>query len=149
MKTREMIDIIIDKGDSEDMYKLNDMFNDLICDLKTKDPKMYHEYKTCLYELAYGKVILLEKAKEIVSDMMPYGEHWDIETVKQVVRDNNLKFEPSDFYLVLNSVYNDYCNIFGEEDIETYIKLAKSWLDDKDAVDDKVYVYFMNIPKKD
>ena len=148
MKIREMIDKIIDEGNNEKMYKLNDMLNDLIYDLKSINSKMYNEYKTCLYELAYGKVILPEKAMEIVKEMSPYGEHWDMETVKQVLRDNNLKFEVSDFYLVLNSVYNDYCSIFGEE-VETYIKLAKNWLDDKDAVEDKVYVYFTHIPKRD
>ena len=148
MKVKTMIEKIIEDGDSEKMYKLNDMLNELICDLKVHNPKMYHDYKTCIYELAYGKIILPEKAEEIVNNMLPYGEHYDMEMVKQIMRDNNFKYEISDFYLVLNSIYNDYFNVFGEESDETYIKMSKSWLDDKDAIEDKVYIYFTNIVKQ-
>lgn len=148
MKVREMIDYVIEKGSKDDMIKLNDMLNDLICDLKHNNPKLYHEYKTELYETAYGKVILPEKAEEIVHDMLPYGEKWSMDVVKEIVRDYNFKHSVSDVYLVLNSMYNDYCNIFGDEDTETYIKMTKAFLDDKDAVEDKVYVYFSKIPKE-
>lgn len=148
MKIREMINYIIENRDKEDMLILNDMLNNLICDLKENNPKLYYEYKTKLYEIAYGKVILPEKAEEIVKNMIPYGEHYSIERAKEITSEYNLKHSVSDVYLVLNSIYNDYCSIYGEDNDENYIKMTKAWLDDKDAIDDKVYVYFMNIPKE-
>lgn len=150
MKTREMIDYVIEEGDREKMYKLNDMLNELICDLKISNPKLFKEYKKELYELAYGKVILKDKAIEIVNDMTPYGEHYDMEMVERVVKSYNLKHSVVDVYLVLNSIYNDYCEVFGdsEEANETYVNMTKAWLNDKDAIEDKVYCYFMTIPKE-
>lgn len=148
MKIKEMIETVISKGKTEDMLKLNDMLNELICDLKVENPKLYREYKKELYETAYGKVIMEDKAIEIVEEMRPFGEKWDIETIEKVSVDNMIKGNKSDVYLVMNSLYNDYYDVFGE-DTDTYVKMTKSWLDDKDAVEDKVYEYFMNIPKKD
>ena len=46
---------------------------------------LYKEYKKELYELAYGKVILEDKAKEIVENMKPYGEHFKLEEAKKAV----------------------------------------------------------------
>lgn len=147
MKVREMIDRIIEEGNRDKMYKLNDMLNDLICDMKMDNPKLYHEYKKDLYETAYGKVIMKDKAIEIVDNMLPYGEHYDMDMVEKIAKEHNMKYDDVDIYLVINSLYNDYCDIFGDDD-ETYIKMTKKWLDDKDAVEDKVYEYFCNIPKE-
>lgn len=44
MKIKKMLEVIIDKGKTEDMYKLNDMLDELICDLKEKQPKLYKVY---------------------------------------------------------------------------------------------------------
>ena len=140
--------MIIDRGHTEDMYKLNDMLNDLICGLKVNHPKMYHEYKTNIYELAYGRNILEDRAIEIVANMVPYGEYFTMDIAKRIAKDYDFKHSTSDVYLVLNSMYNDYSGVFGDEDTEVYIKLAKKWLEDKDAVDDKVYVYFTQVVKE-
>lgn len=148
MKIKEMIETVISKGKTEDMLKLNDMLNELICDLKVENPKLYREYKKELYETAYGKVIMEDKAIEIVEEMRPFGEKWDMEAIEKVSANNMIKGNKSDVYLVMNSLYNDYYDVFGE-DTDIYVKMTKSWLDDKDAVEDKVYEYFMNIPKKD
>lgn len=149
MKIREMISKIEESGNLEKIKELHELFDEVICDLKIAEPKMYHKYKTCLYELAYGKVILEEKAVEIVERMRPEGEYFSMDKAKEIKNQYGFQHSASDVYLVLNAVYNDYCNTFKDESNEIYIKLAKDWLDDKDAVEDKVYIYFMNIPKKD
>ena len=82
-----MLAKIIDKGNIEDMYKLNDMLDNLICDLKEQKPKLYKEYKKELYELAYGNVILEDKAIEIVKNMKPNGEHYSLEYAKDIKAD--------------------------------------------------------------
>lgn len=148
MKIKEMLAKIIDKGNIEDMYKLNDMLDTLICDLKEQKPKLYKEYKKELYELAYGNVILEDKAIEIVKSMKPNGEHYSLEYAKDIKENYNIKYSVSDVYLVINSLYNDYHDLLEDND-EMYAKMTKLWLNDSDSVEDKVYVYFMNIAKED
>lgn len=148
MKIKEMLAKIIDKGNVEDMYKLNDMLDDLICDLKEQKPKLYKEYKKELYELAYGNVILEDKAIEIVENMRPYGEHYTIEDAKEIKQEYSMKNNASDIYLVVNSLYNDYHDLLDDND-EMYAKMTKLWLNDADSVEDKVYIYFSEIPKED
>ena len=148
MKTKEMLVKIIDKGNIEDMYKLNDMLDDLICDLKEQKPKLYKEYKKELYELAYGNIILENKAIEIVEHMKPYGEHYNMNDAKEIKDDYSIKHNISDVYLVVNSLYNDYHDLLEDND-EMYAKMTKLWLNDTDSVEDKVYIYFTDIPKED
>lgn len=148
MKIKEMLAKIIDKGNIEDMYKLNDMLDDLICDLKEQKPKLYKEYKKELYELAYGNMILEDKAIEIVENMRPYGEHYTIEDAKEIKQEYSMKNNASDIYLVVNSLYNDYHDLLDDND-EMYAKMTKLWLNDADSVEDKVYIYFSEIPKED
>jgi hypothetical protein len=47
----------------------------------------------------------------------------------------------------MNSAYNDYNNLF-EENVEWYAKFSKDFIIDPDAIDEKVYCYFMKIPRK-
>mgnify|MGYP004541658431 FL=1 len=148
MKIKEMLNVIIDKGNVKDMYKLNEMLNDLICDLKEQNPRLYKEYKKELYEVAYGNVILEDKAKEIVQNMKPYKEHFTMENAKEIKDDYSIKHSISDVYLVVNSLYNDYHEILDENN-DMYAKMTKLWLNDADSVDDKVYEYFCTIPKED
>lgn len=148
MKIKKMLEVIIDKGKTEDMYKLNDMLDNLICDLKEQKPKLYKEYKKELYELAYGNVILEDKAMEIVENMLPYGEHFTMDDAKEIKEEYSIKHSVSDVYLVVNSLYNDYHELL-EENNDMYAKMTKLWLNDSDSVEDKVYEYFCNIPKED
>lgn len=148
MKIKEMLAKIIDKGNIEDMYKLNEMLDELICDLKEQKPKLYKEYRKQLYELAYGNVILEDKAVEIVKNMKPYGEHYNMQDAKEIKEDYSIKHSVSDVYLVVNSLYNDYHDLLEDND-EMYAKMTKMWLNDTDAVEDKTYLYFYNIPKED
>lgn len=150
MRIKETIEKIVDSGNKEKMYKLNDMLDELICDLKIKDPTMYHEYKKCLYEIAYGKILSSDMAFEIVEHMKPYHEKWTIEETNNLKREHNLSnIRDEDFYVVLNSMYNDYCKVFGDDDIKVYVDMTVAFIDDEDAKKDKVYDYFTTIPKKD
>jgi hypothetical protein len=46
----------------------------------------------------------------------------------------------------MNSAYNDYNDIF-KDNIEMYARYSKDFIQDEDAVEDKVYYYFSMIPK--
>lgn len=149
MKTKEYIEKIIENGKPEDMYKLNEMLDDLICDLKQDNPDLYKEYKNELYEMAYGYVLNQEMAEEIVKNMKPYGMKWTIEQTSEVKRDYGIddSIRKIDFFVVMNSAYNDFHNLF-DEDISKYVEYTKSFIKDEDAVEDKVYKYFTKIAKK-
>ena len=58
---------------------------------------------------------------------------------------NNINQE--DFYLVINSLGNDYADVISIEEVDTYVKMAKAWIEDKDAKEDKTWIYFTKIPK--
>lgn len=51
-----------------------------------------------------------------------------------------------DFWVVMNSAYNDYRDIF-KENIEVYAKWSYAFIKDEDADEDKVFKYFTTIPK--
>lgn len=149
MKIKEMLETIIDKGKTEDMYKLNEMLDNLICDLKQDNPELYQEYKDELYEMAYGCVLNQELAEEIVRNMKPYGMKWTMEQTNEVKQDYGIgdSIRKIDFFVVMNSAYNDFHNLF-DEDISKYVEYTKSFIKDEDAVENKVYKYFTKIAKK-
>lgn len=145
---KEYIKKIIENGKTEDMEKLSNMLEDVIYDIRRTNPEHYNEYKKCLYEMAYGKVITEEKAEKIIENMKPYGMHWTLEQTESVRKNYNLDdIRPVDFWLVMNMAYNDYHDLFNE-DVEQYVKYTTMFIDDEDANDDKVYDYFTTIPKE-
>lgn len=153
MEIKKYIDKIVEEGTDEDMEKLSDIMIDLIYDLKRYDEEKAHKYKMELYEMAYGKVLTKEMAEEIVSKMKPFGEYWDFETTTVVKNKVGIKdISDIDFYVVMNSKYNDNKDTVesfvdtDEKQLEMYISLTKDFVLDTDAKEGKVYTYFMEIP---
>lgn len=146
MDIEEIIEKIVDNGRIEDMNELSDMLEDTIEMLEEYYPDKYKEYQVKLYEMAYGCVLNEEIAKEIVSKMQPYGEKWDIEKTSEIQRQYGLNFRDPDFYVVMNSAYNDYNDLF-EDDTEKYVRFTNDFINDQDAKQDKVYLYYTIIPR--
>jgi len=146
MDIEEIIEKIVDNGRIEDMNELSDMLEDTIEMLEEYYPDKYKEYQVKLYEMAYGCVLNEEMAKEIVSKMQPYGEKWDIDKTSEIQRQYGLNFRDPDFYVVMNSAYNDYNDLFGD-DTEKYVRFTNDFINDQDAKQDKVYLYYTIIPR--
>ena len=146
MDIEEIIEKIVDNGRIEDMNELSDMLEDTIEMLEEYYPDKYNEYKVRLYEMAYGCVLNEEMANEIVSKMKPYGEKWTIKETENMQRQRGLNFREPDFYVVINSAYNDYNDLFGD-DIEKYVRFTNDFINDEDGKKDKVYLYFTIIPE--
>ena len=146
MDIEEIIEKIVDNGRIEDMNELSDMLEDTIEMLEEYYPDKYKEYQVKLYEMAYGCVLNEEMAKEIVSKMQPYGEKWDIDKTSEIQRQYGLNFRDPDFYVVMNSAYNDYNDLF-ENDTEKYVRFTNDFINDQDAKQDKVYLYYTIIPR--
>lgn len=144
---KKYIDKIVENGKSEDMEKLSEILEEAIYCLKDYDIDKYKKYKNKLMGLAYNYKFDEEMAKEIVEDMKPLGEYWNLETIKQVKEQNNIEIDSYDLYVVMNSMANDYGNIIDKEDVGTYIKMTEAFINDEDAVEHKVWKYFTKIAK--
>lgn len=79
-----------------------------------------------------------------------YGPHWTIEETDKLHKQYGLTCDNLEFWAVLNSVYSDYCEALRESGISTpevYVRLAKAWINDKDAVPNKAAAYYTHIVK--
>lgn len=145
MKIKEYIEKIVENGKSEDMKELSDMLDEAIIKLKVLEPECYDKYKMKLMGMAYNYKFDYDTAYEIVNSMKPLGEYWDYETTKSLVDDYDV--DDIDFYIVINSLVNDYGKVIDKGDTNTYAKMARSFILDEDAKKNKVWRYFTKIVK--
>ena len=75
---KKYIEMIVNNGKQEDMECLSDMLSDVIYIIKDEHYDIYKKYKNKLKGMAYNYQIDEEMAKEIVEDMKPLGEYWDM-----------------------------------------------------------------------
>lgn len=147
MQIKEYLEKIIEKGDRKDMEELSDMLDKAIYKVKDCDPEWYEKKCMKLYTMAYGKVLNEEMAEDIISKMEPYHMHWTLEQTRQVQIQNGLNnIRDVDFWVVMNSAYNDFHDLF-EDNIDMYVKYTKNFILDKDGKEDKVFLYYTTIPK--
>lgn len=143
---KKYIEKIVENGKQEDMEKLSDMLVEIIYKMKELHYDLYKHYKMCLYEMAFGKVISDEMREEIVEKI---GEHWTLEQTEQVKNDYGYNDIPTnEFNLVMNMAYSDYKDIF-EDNLDLYAKFSKAFIQDDDAKEGKVFIYFNEILKRD
>lgn len=137
---------IVDKGNVQDMYKLGEIVESAFETIKKYDKDCYNKFSMKLYQIANGKILTQEMAEKIVNEMKPYGQHWTISQTRQVQRDYGLtNIRDVDFWVVMNSVYNDFHELYNE-DLEMYVKHTQLFINDKDSKEGKVFTYFMEIP---
>lgn len=148
MEIEDYIERIIEKGDIRDMNTLSDILEETMKVIKDYDKECYSKYEMELYKMAYGNTLSKEMAEKIVSNMRPYGKKWSMnETMDLQEKYGYERLKSTDFFVVMNSAYNDYNNIFGD-DIDLYLKFTDDFINDEDAIDGKVFTYFTTIPKK-
>lgn len=143
MDIEEYIERIVDNGKIEDMQELSEMLEDTMEIIKDYDEKCYKEFEMKLYKMAYGNHLNKSMAQDIVNKMRPYGMRWSIEETESMQRQRGIEDIPkADFFVVINSAYNDYKDIFGE-DLEGYIRFTIDFIKDEDAKEGKVFKYFV------
>lgn len=142
---KKYIEKIVENGKQEDMEKLSDMLAEIIYKIKESHHDLYEHYKMCLYEMAYGEIISDEMREEIVERI---GEHWTLEETEQVKKDYGYNDIPAnEFNVVMNMAYSDYKDVF-EDNLDLYAKFSKAFIQDDDAKEGKVFIYFNEIAKK-
>lgn len=144
---KEYIRKIVDDGSIEEMHELSNILDEVVHTIKQYDENLYKKYKMELYAMAYGDVLTEKMAKEIVSNMRPYGEKFSVENAREIQDRygmNNINLW--DYYTVLNMAYNDYRDLFNDN-VEMYAMFVRDFIEDEDAKEGKTFKYFMTIPK--
>lgn len=78
------------------------------------------------------------------------GPHWSMEQAEQIMREQKIQLDELEFFVTLNMMYSDYCKVakkLGVSTTEFYACMAKAFLEDKDAVSDKLSRYYEYIVK--
>lgn len=143
MDIEKIIQRIVDNGSIEDMHTLSDILEEVMEIVKQYDERCYSEYAVELYKMAYGNHLNREVAEEIVQAMRPEGMRWSYDETRNLQNQRGLNNIPeADFFTVINSAYNDYKNLFGE-DVESYIRFTVDFIEDEDAKPQKIINYFL------
>ena len=112
-------------------------------DSMEEEDKEWYDQK--IYETVEGKVLTEARARTLINNMTPMGMKWELAETETLRNDQSIR--PVDFWIVMNSAYNDYHDLFAEN-LDYYVKYTNNFIKDEDAVEDKVYYYFTMIPKK-
>lgn len=84
----------------------------------------------------------------------PRGGKWKPEMLKPLAQKHGIPTDGPrfwEFYAMVNAMYSDYSEVakkFGVTSPDYYVCMAKAFMDDKDAEDDKVARYYEYIVKK-
>ncbi len=144
MEIKKYIEKVLNSDNEE---KKNQVFNIISYVIKKYNDKDREEIERELYEISEGKVLNEERANYLIEHMKPYGKKWNLdetESVRTQYGYDNIR--PVDFWIVMNSAYNDYNDIF-KDNVEYYAKFTRDFICDEDAKEDKVYYYYSMIPK--
>ena len=120
--------------------------------IKETNPILYEELEMELYKKIYGchfnEWMLAKATKDMINEDGTIGAHWTLEQTNNVAKQYGVTFNhynEYDWNYVMNMIYSDYYKVI-PNDIQSYIKFAKAFLDDKDAKD-KAFKYYYNVVK--
>lgn len=124
-------------------YKAFDMIK------RSVDEKTYEDIEMILYKDVYGCHFtkwLLEKALCCMeNEDGTKGGHWTVEQTTMVARNNGISFDhfnEYDWNYAMNMIYSDYYGSIPNE-TSSYVKLARKFLEDKDAEEGKALRYYL------
>ena len=134
--------------------QLKEFTMDALTMLKETNPSTYEDLETHLYIKIYGKHFsdwLLTKAlKGMINEDGTTGGHWTVEQTNSAAKSNGIQFDSSfneyDWNYVMNMIYSDYYGAV-PNDTSVYVKMAKKFLQDKDAKDGKALCYYLAMKK--
>lgn len=104
-----------------------------------------HGDKPLTYHQIVGWVSSMENADGT------HGGHWTMEQTEQVRKQRSIDCDPLMFYAAMNMMYSDYCKVaekVNASSADFYAYMAKAFLDDKDALPNKLARYYRSIAEK-
>lgn len=147
---KKNIDYIIHHGSEEQMEELKEVLEESVDMLKALSPNSYNKIEYCLHKVAHGDAVGEDLAKCWVKHMDnkdgTKGEHWNWEQAAQTYKEKKIGADVGELYVVLNMMYSDYYN--PKFDTNTYIEMAKDWINDPDVDGCKTLKYYYYIVHK-
>ena len=129
--------------------QIREFTTDILSMLKETNHDLYDELEINLYKKVYGKHFcdwLLEKAtKNMINEDGTHGPHWTVQHTTDAARSNGINFKEYNEYdwnYTMNMIYSDY---YGSvpDDVNTYAKMTRKFLQDKDAKEGKALCYYL------
>jgi len=129
--------------------QLREFATDALSMLKETNHDLYDELECHLYKKIHGPHFtewLLDKAtSRMTNEDGTTGRHWSVEQTTSVAKANGIVFEhfnEYDWNYTMNMIYSDYYGAV-TNDTSVYVKLARKFLEDKDAPKGKAFKYYM------
>lgn len=136
---------LIEKATKE---QLSDFLLGEFEELKSSDPAMKRELECRLYEAVYGPHFSELSYDKAVSGMEnadgTKGPHWGEAEIRDYASSRGVsfsKYNEWDFAYAMNMAYSDYRGVIPDS-TESYFRVAKAFLEDKDAPEGKAYLYW-------
>ncbi len=128
--------------------QLRSFVDDALGMIKETNHELYDTLEMYLYKELYGCHFcewMLEKAvSKMVNEDGTTGGHWNVIDTTAVARNNGITFDSFNEYdwnYVMNMMYSDYYGAVNNS-VDSYMKLAKKFLMDKDAKEGKALHYY-------
>ena len=141
---QKLIDEYGRDGNIETMERLTRKIDHFVEEVREHNPEMVDKFLMKV-DLLVNPDFSEETALYAVSKMKnkdgTIGEHWNYETTTKVLEAKGYNFKPCDWYYTLNMIYSDYYKSGRSDDI--YVDLAKDFLNDVDAPDNKAKRYYL------
>lgn len=129
--------------------QLREFVDDTLGMLKETNEDLYDELEIHLYKEIYGCHFsdwMLESAvKHMINEDGTTGAHWTIDQTNNVARQIGIpfdKYNEYDWNYAMNMMYSDFYGAVNNE-VNTYAKMAKKFLEDKDAKEGKALRYYL------
>lgn len=132
--------------------QLREFAKETLNTLKETNPSLYEELEFKLYKEMYGchfnEWMLAKATKNMINEDGTIGAHWTVEQTNNVAKQYGITFNhynEYDWNYAMNLIYSDYYKLIPNE-LQSYAKFAKAFLEDKDATD-KAFKYYYNVVK--
>lgn len=122
------------------------------CILEIADDKCALKLTMELYRTIYGchfnEWSLKEALSEMINEDGSQGPHWTLEQTSAVAKEREIplngKFNEYDWCYAMNMIWSDYYKAV-TDDVASYARLAKRFLEDKDAPPGKAFRYYVSM----
>lgn len=129
--------------------QLREFIDDALKMIKETNHCLYEDLELYLYKEIYGchfNEWMLEKAlSKMINEDGSSGAHWSLTDSNNLAKQIGISFtnfNEYDWNYVLNMIYSDYYGSINN-DISTYAKVARKFIEDKDAPEGKALKYYL------
>ena len=131
--------------------QIREFATDALTMIKETNRDLYDKLEMYLYKEIYGchfnEWMLNEATNKFINEDGTTGPHWSVEQTTSVANQYGIKFDnfnEYDWNYVMNMMYSDYYGAVSN-DVSSYAKMAKKFLEDKDARKGKAFYYYISL----